>query len=91
MKMPKFELGISGIIHNVLRAIRPQNRFFKKLLEKQNHFPREGRGGGGGVPLHGKFHDFLFLKNPFPYYSAIFKTTIYSNLVTGFRLADIDY
>ena len=34
LTQPKFQLGITGIVHNVFGAIRPQNRFLKKLLEK---------------------------------------------------------
>ena len=52
----KFELGITGIIHNVFQGDYTKNN--ENCWKKFNYFPREG----GGEPLHGKFHD-IFL-NP---------------------------
>ena len=58
----KFELGISGIIHNVFQGDQTTRRnFFKIVGNKLIIF--HGKVGGG-VHLHGKFHGniFFFLK-----------------------------
>ena len=54
---PKFNLGITGIIHNVFQSDQTTKQKNEKLLENNNDFPREGGGGGWGLPLHGKFHE----------------------------------
>ena len=54
---PTFELGISGIIHNVFQGDKTTKHKFEKL------FPREG----AGVTLHGKFHENnIFFFETFP-------------------------
>ena len=44
------------------RAIRPQNKILKNCWKNINFFST----GGGGVPLHEKFHDFLFFFGTLP-------------------------
>ena len=59
LTQPTFELGISGIIHNVFQSDYTIKQIFKKnCWQKINYFPREG-----------KFHEdivCLFVE-PFPY------------------------
>ena len=51
LTQPKFELGISGIIHNVFQGDQNKKRIFLKIVGKKiNYFPREGDGGGGTPP-----------------------------------------
>ena len=50
LTQPKFELGITGIKHNVFQMDYTTKQIFFKLLEKNYYFPREGGGGGGGTP-----------------------------------------
>ena len=54
LTQPKFELGISGIIHNVFQGDYTTKQIFKKIVE-QKLIIFHGRGAGGGA-LHGKFH-----------------------------------
>ena len=59
LTQPKYELGICGIIQNVFQGDYTTKQKLKNCWEKNNYFPREG-GGGGGIPLHGKFHENIY-------------------------------
>ena len=50
LTQPKFELGITGIIHNVFQGDQTTKQIFKKNLGKIDYFSREGGGGGEGYP-----------------------------------------
>ena len=53
LTQPKFELGITGIIHNLFQGDTTTKQIFLKIvLQKLIIF----HGRGAGVPLHGKFH-----------------------------------
>ena len=63
LTQPKFELGITGIIQNVFQGDKTTKQKTKNCWEKINYFPREG-GRVGGLPLHEKFHENIFLTLP---------------------------
>ena len=62
LTQPKFELGISGIIHNVFQGDQTTKQILKKIVGKQIIIFHATLVlmvllVGGGVPLHGKFHE----------------------------------
>ena len=65
LTQPKFELGISGIIHNVFQGDWTKKQIFKKIVG-QKLIIFHGRGAGGGDPSMENSMKKIFFSETFP-------------------------
>ena len=62
LTQPKFELRISGIIHNVFQGDQTTKFVWKQI----DYFPREGGVGGGYPSMENSMEIIIFFFETFP-------------------------